>query len=70
VKATLTELHRQTKNVVRRASQGQTVQLTEHGRPVAKLSPDSEVRTITPEEFMKLEFTDEAILEAIREAQL
>jgi prevent-host-death family protein len=69
VKATLTELHRETKKVVRPVIQGQEVQLTEHGRPVARLKPDFERVVVSEEEMRKMEFTDEAILEAIREAR-
>ena len=70
MKATLTELHRQTKRVVRPATQGQRVVITEHGQPVASIHPACERRVVTADELLKMEISDQSILDAIAEARL
>ena len=69
MKATVTELHRETKRVLRTVIQGQKVQLTEHGVTVASLVPDYERVVVFEEEFHSMEFSDEAIVEALNRAR-
>ncbi|MCX6903964.1 MAG: hypothetical protein NTW03_10915, partial [Verrucomicrobia bacterium] len=69
MEATLTELHREIKRVLRPVIQGQTVQLTEHGVTVACLKPDCQRVVVSAKELKQMEFSDEAILEAINQAR-
>jgi antitoxin (DNA-binding transcriptional repressor) of toxin-antitoxin stability system len=48
---------------------GKSVTLTEHGRPVARISPEYERREVSLEEFRQSEISDQAILDAIAEAR-
>ena len=55
MEATLTELHRKTKEVVRPVSAGgQTVTVTEHGKPVAMIVPVGKPRLLTMESLRLL----------------
>jgi antitoxin (DNA-binding transcriptional repressor) of toxin-antitoxin stability system len=63
--STLTELHRQTRKVLRPVLAGHSVQLTEHGQPVAKVQPDYPVLHLTVEEFRALPLTDAELDAAI-----
>lgn len=66
--ATLTEAHRDTRRVVRAAANGQTVRITEHGKPLARLTPDHPVVTMTAEQFRALELSDADLNAAINRA--
>lgn len=68
MKSTLTDLHRVTKQVMRPVLAGRSVKLTEHGKPVARISPDYPVVTMTAEEFRALPISDEELNNAINEA--
>lgn len=71
--ATLTEAHRDTRRVIRAAAAGQIVRITEHGKPLALISPDHPVVQMTAEQFRALEISDAdldtAITRAITEAR-
>ena len=69
VKATLTDLHRETKKVMRPVLGGKPVAITEHGAPVARITPDYERVTLSEDEFRSLEITDQAILRALAESR-
>ena len=58
MQATLTEAHRDTRRIMRAAAQGQTVRITEHGKPLARINADHPVRQMTAEEFRALEISD------------
>ena len=68
MQATLTEAHRDTRRVMRAASQGRTVTVTEHGKPLARISAAHPVRQISAAEFRKLEISDADLNEAINRA--
>ena len=67
--ATLTELHRETRKIVRQAIIQGGVQLTGHGSVIARIEPEVPTVTVTLEEFISGELTGEAIAEAVREAR-
>ena len=67
--ATLTELRRDTTKLIRAVQQGETVQITDYGRPVAKIEPAYAVLEVSIEEFRKHKFTAQAILDAINEGR-
>ena len=69
MKATLTDLHRVTKKVMRPVLTGKHVSITEHGAPLARISPDYERVTVSLAEFGQLDMTDQAILDAIAESR-
>jgi prevent-host-death family protein len=69
MKATLTDLQRAGRRVMRPVFAGQTVIITEHGRPVARIVPETETLTVSVEEFRRSEISDKAILAAIDEAR-
>lgn len=69
MQATLTELHRRTKHIVRPAIQGERVVITEHGQPVASPTSACPRRVVTLAEFRQMEISDASILEAIEEAR-
>jgi prevent-host-death family protein len=69
MQATLTELQRASRKVMRPVAGGKSVTLTEHGRPVARISPEYERREVSLEEFRQSEISDQAILDAIAEAR-
>ena len=48
---------------------GQTVVITEHGRPIARIIPEIESIVVSVEEFRRSEISDEAIVSAIDEAR-
>ena len=48
---------------------GKTVQVTQHGEPVARVSPDCERITVSLDELRKLPISDQAILDAIAESR-
>lgn len=66
--STLTDLHRLTKQVMRPVLAGQTVRLTEHGKTVARISPEYPTVTMTAEEFRALDIHSEELDRAINEA--
>lgn len=66
--STMTELHRSTKRVMRPVFAGQTVKVTDQGKPAAKISPDYPVLTMTAEAFRALPIGDEELNQAINEA--
>ena len=65
MKSTLTELRAETKKVLRPVLAGQHVSITDHGKPLARISPEYETVTLPAAELRKLEITDKAILAAI-----
>jgi prevent-host-death family protein len=69
MQATLTDLQRASRKVMRPVAGGKSVTLTEHGRPVARISPEYERREVSLEEFRQSEISDQAILDAIAEAR-
>ena len=71
MQATLSELHRETRRVVRAViERGKEVILTDFGRPVAKLVPYLPTKTFDDSEAMRHgTLTDKAILEAIAESR-
>jgi prevent-host-death family protein len=68
MKVSLTDLQRATKRVFRPVHNGQTVRVTEHGKPVAVISPDAPERVITADEFRAMEIPDEELDKAIERA--
>jgi antitoxin (DNA-binding transcriptional repressor) of toxin-antitoxin stability system len=66
--ATLTEVSRNTKRVFRPVQNGQPVQITEHGKTIARISPDYPTVTMSPEEFRALPISDEDLNNAINKA--
>lgn len=68
MQATLTEAHRDTRRVMRAVSQGQVVKVTEHGKPLARITADFSVRKLTAEEFRALEISDKELNAAINQA--
>ena len=69
MQATLTDLQRSGRRVMRPVFAGQTVVITEHGRPVARIVPEIETLTVSPEEFRRAKMSDAAILAAIDESR-
>jgi len=71
MKATLSELHRETRRIVRPVIHGgEEVVLTDFGRPVARIVPYLPTVTVTPEEARSAgELTDPAILSALEESR-
>jgi antitoxin (DNA-binding transcriptional repressor) of toxin-antitoxin stability system len=71
MEATLTELARHTRAVVRPVIRhGNEVILTEFGKPVAKIVPYIPTITVLPTEALSSgELTDQAIIEAVRESR-
>lgn len=71
MKATLTELARNTRSVVRPVIRhGSEVVLTEFGKPVAKIVPYIPTVTVAPAEAVSTgKLTDQAILDGIRESR-
>ena len=70
MKATLSELHRQTRRVVRPVIHGgQEVVLTDFGRPVARIIPYLPTQTVSPEEARAGDLEDAAILAALEESR-
>jgi prevent-host-death family protein len=69
MQATLTELQRHPRKVMRPLHSGKSVVITEHGRPIARIVPEVETRLVTLEEFCASEMSDEAIIKAIDEAR-
>ena len=68
MQATLTEVHRNTKRVFRPVQSGLPVQITEHGKPIAKIHPDYPTVTMTPEEFRALPMSDDELDRSINQA--
>ena len=68
MKASLTEVSRNTKRVFRPVQNGQRVRITEHGKTIARLSPDYPEITMSPEEFRALPISDAELDQAINEA--
>jgi len=70
MKATLSELHRQTRRVVRPVIHGgQEVVLTDFGRPVARIIPYLPTQTVSPAEARAGDLEDAAILAALEESR-
>jgi antitoxin (DNA-binding transcriptional repressor) of toxin-antitoxin stability system len=70
MQATLSELHRETRKVVRPViHNGQEVVLTDFGRPVAKIVPYLPTRTVSAAEARRGRLSDDAIRTAIADAQ-
>ena len=69
VKSTLTDLHRFTRKVMRPVLAGKQVAITEHGAPLARISPDYERRVLPAVELRKLPISDQSILDAIAESR-
>ena len=70
MKATLSELHRQTRRVVRPVIHGgQEVVLTDFGRPVARIIPYLPTQTVSPEEARSGDLEDAAFLAALEESR-
>jgi prevent-host-death family protein len=69
MQATLTELQRETRKVMRPVVAGRSVVITEHGRPIARIVPEHETRLVSVEEFRRAEISDAAILAAIDEVR-
>ena len=70
MEATLTDLHRETKKVVRPVIHGrETVMVTEFGQPCAKITPVYERQEVTEGQFRDSVITDQAILDAIAESR-
>jgi len=67
--ATLTDLHRATRKVVRRVLAGESVPVTEHGQTIFRLVPDSDRVRVSADKLREAEITDAAILHAIEEAR-
>lgn len=53
---------------MRAAAQGQTVRVTEHGKPLARIRADHPVRQMTAAEFRALEISDADLDAAINQA--
>lgn len=68
MQATLTEAHRDTRRVMRAASQGRTVTVTEHGKPLARISAAYPVRQLSAAEFRQLDIPESELNEAINQA--
>ena len=69
MKSTLTDLHRITREVMRPVLAGKQVKITEHGAPLARISPDYERRVLPAAELRKLAISDQSILDAIAESR-
>jgi len=71
MKATLSELHRETRRVVRPVIHGgEEVVLTDFGRPVARIIPYLSTVTVSPAEARACgELNDASILSAIEESR-
>ena len=68
--ATLTELHRANRKVVRPAISGkEKVILTEFGQPCAEIRPLAEKRIVSEDDLRASQVSDEAILAAISEVR-
>lgn len=67
MRSTLTDLHRATKQVMRPVLSGETVQLTEHGKPVARIAPDYPTVTMTAAEFRALDIPGDELDQAINQ---
>ena len=65
---TLTEVSRNTKKVFRPVQNGHRVRITEHGKTIARLSPDYPVITMSADAFRALPISDEELDQAINEA--
>lgn len=66
--ATLTEVSRNTKRVFRPVQNGQHVRITEHGKTIARISPDYPVLTLSADAFRALPISDVELNQAINEA--
>jgi len=66
--STHTEVHRNTKRVFRPVQNSQTVRITEHGKTIARISPDYPIVTMSADEFRALPISDEELNSAINDA--
>ena len=69
MQTTLTGLRRETKGVAKALNRGETVELTEHGKTLGQIRPDSPRRVVSAAELRAADLTDESILKAIDEAR-
>jgi prevent-host-death family protein len=71
MKATLSELHRETRRIIRPVIHGgEEVVLTDFGRPVARIVPYLPTATVTPDQARGAgELSDAAILSALEESR-
>jgi antitoxin (DNA-binding transcriptional repressor) of toxin-antitoxin stability system len=70
MQATLSELHRETRRVVRPVIHGgQEVVLTDFGRPVARIIPYLPTQTVSPDKARTGDLEDAAILAALQESR-
>ena len=71
MKATLSELHRETRRIVRPVIHaGEEVVLTDFGRPVARIIPYLPTETVSPDEARASgELSDAAILAGLEESR-
>jgi prevent-host-death family protein len=69
MQATLTELQRHPRKVMRPVRNGKSVVITKYGRPIARIMPEVETRLVSLEQFCVSEMSDAAILKAIDEAR-
>ena len=67
MRATLTEVHREAKKVFRPVQNGKVVQISDHGKPLARILPDYPVQTMSAAEFRALEISEEELNEAINQ---
>ena len=69
IMASLTELHRETKKLVRRALIEGPVPITEYGTVIATLEADSPREVVSLDVFCQDNFSDQSVNEAIRAAR-
>ena len=68
IKATLTDVARDTKRIFRHVSGGNSVPVTDYGEVVATIKPAAPRVVVSMEEFMRTNISDAAIVEAVHEA--
>lgn len=66
MEATLTDVHRNAKRVIRRAEGGQTVSITDHGHLIAVIQPAAARRVVSLADFRAASMTDAAIVAAVQ----
>ena len=70
MEATLTDMHRQTKRVFRQVQAGQPVRITEHGKLIARLVPESAPEEISLEDLQRATIRTEDVIERLREIRI
>jgi antitoxin (DNA-binding transcriptional repressor) of toxin-antitoxin stability system len=68
IKATLTDVQRQTKRIFRHVAGGNSVPVTDYGEVVATIKPAAVRRVVSLDEFLAADISDAAIVEAVQEA--